>query len=121
RGMAVALSGLGDVAAEQGEYAVAWKYLAQALTLAQQVEDIKLTLQSLVAVAALLKKQGRLETAFPLLAFVLAQEATPQETRDRAEPLRMELDALDLLPRDAFWADEPSLADVVTQILHLKA
>ena len=119
RGIAVALTGLGDVSTSTGEREQAWKHLSQALTLAWQTGDIQLTLETLVAVAALTIKRGQSDTASRLLAFALHHTATAREARERAEQLAGELGGL---PDDAVviarqWVREDALSEVVERIL----
>jgi len=87
RGTAVALVGLGGVSLAQGQTAQAHEEIREATALAHRCGDMKLTLETLNAFAALAAQTGQPELARQLLAFILCHKATAQEVRDAAEKL----------------------------------
>jgi tetratricopeptide (TPR) repeat protein len=113
RGAAVALVGLADVAVAAGDGSRARAYLSEALPLAHNAGDEKLTLEGLAVWGAL----RRQESADPLpgarlQAFVLAHPALAQEVRDHVEQTRESI-APKIWESATAWAAEQTLAALV--------
>ncbi|MDP1546372.1 MAG: tetratricopeptide repeat protein [Anaerolineales bacterium] len=115
RGEAVALAGLADISLAMDALAEAREILLQALELARQVSDVQLTLDILVAVAALTVKQGRKEIALRLLSFVLNHAGSAEEARQRAVRLLEEL-GNPSLTEHGLWNQE-LIEDMVSAVL----
>jgi tetratricopeptide (TPR) repeat protein len=86
-GMALALNGLGEVAARRNQPDKARVHLTRALRLAGGVGAVPLILQILVNWADYYLSVGDAESAFFLAAFVTRQAAATHETRRRASVL----------------------------------
>ena len=83
----VGLSILGDIARAVGEYEEARKHLHAALNIAREIESTGTMLDVLVRIAELLGKEGEDAQALELLGLVLANPATRQDARKRADGL----------------------------------
>jgi predicted ATPase/DNA-binding SARP family transcriptional activator/Tfp pilus assembly protein PilF len=115
RGVAVALAGLGDISLLVGQLTEARQQFLDALNLAQQIEDVQLTLDLLTALADLAVQQGQADLARNLLSFVLLQDGTAEEARQRATRLNKELPHPSDKPGE--W-DQEMLEDVVEKAIH---
>jgi tetratricopeptide (TPR) repeat protein len=111
RGIAACLCCLGNIATALGAYQEAERYLHEALMIAMDVSAVARALDVLVGMAALLMKEGAIESAVHqvaapgqppmpasslemavrLLTVVLRHQASEKATRDRAEDLRAAL------------------------------
>lgn len=91
-----ALIGLGYTTCALGDYEASGRYLRAALQTAMEIESLWIAMDSLAGMARLLTAcdsgEAAAERAVELLAFVLNQPISSQETRDRAAPLLVELE-----------------------------
>jgi predicted ATPase/DNA-binding SARP family transcriptional activator len=90
------LTGLGYTTCVLGEYEASGRYFCQALQMAMEIEALWMAMDALAGFAKLLTAsdpgEAAAERAVELLAFVLNQSTSSQETRDRAAPLLAELE-----------------------------
>ncbi|MEZ4831933.1 MAG: BTAD domain-containing putative transcriptional regulator [Caldilineaceae bacterium] len=116
RGVAVALIGLSDVALAGEDHVTAAAHLAEALTLARTVGDVKLMLEVVAGYGCL--RLGEQDDPLPgarLLAFVLAHPALAQEVRDYVETLRQGI-APAVWQQATAWATSQELPAVLDLI-----
>ena len=103
-----------------GNDAEAERVWRESLRIATETRGTSVALEALVGLASLQAKQGDMERALELLLIVLNHPASFQETKDRAEELRAELE-LRLTPQklQAVQAQtqEQSFDQVVSQVL----
>jgi hypothetical protein len=76
-----------------GNDAEAASVLHEAVRITTETQGTFVTLAALVGIAALRAKQSKTERALELLFIVLDHPASMQDTRDRAEQMRSELEA----------------------------
>jgi tetratricopeptide (TPR) repeat protein len=76
-----------------GNDAEAAHILHEAVRITTETQGTFVTLAALAGIAALLAKRGKTERALELLLIVLEHPASVQDTRNRAEQLRNELEA----------------------------
>jgi tetratricopeptide (TPR) repeat protein len=76
-----------------GNDAEAAHALHEALCITAETQSTFVALAALAGIAALRAKRGEIEPALKLLIIVLAHPASVQDTRDRAEQLRTEVEA----------------------------
>lgn len=91
--MAMALADTGRSAFALGMDSEAERTWLEALRIASEARGTLITLEALVGLAGLHAKQGDRVRALALLLMVLDHPSSVQETKDRAAPLRLELEA----------------------------
>jgi tetratricopeptide (TPR) repeat protein len=97
RGVAYALSGLGRLATDEGDYEAATDYLVQALAAAVAIREIPKVLDVLADQAALFLKTGAAAQAAELYTLVANHPASSEITQAEAAK-RIEQLAAELLP-----------------------
>ena len=119
RGMAVALIALGDVFVTLGDHPQAQENLNQGLTLALEVGDINLILDGLAVIADWLLKQEQFKVAGRLLDYILRQQATSQETRERVVKIKAEAKSklTPSLTGSPLWLNDDPLEEVAAKLL----
>jgi len=114
-GSVYTLNSLGETTSALSQPAEAMAYYLEALAAALETQAAPLTLSVLVSIAACWQRQGQVEPALELLAFVLNNPVTEQEYRDRAEQLRTQiLSVLD--PQIATAAQERGVARQLEEV-----
>ncbi len=81
------LNNLGEAAGASGDAAGALRWLAEALDMARQAGMATMLLKTLVNIATLLARAGRMERAAALYAFAMNHPALEQDARDKAADL----------------------------------
>jgi tetratricopeptide (TPR) repeat protein len=81
------INNLGHVAVGRGEYATALEHYRQALRDATELGADPVTLESLVGIATIYAKQGKIERLLELVTVALSHPATNPEIKGMAEPL----------------------------------
>jgi tetratricopeptide (TPR) repeat protein len=109
---------LGQATAAAGDTSEARRIFLEALHLAMEAQVMSLALDLLVELAELQAGAGEAEQAFGLSLCVLRHAAATQETKDRAEKLRVQLEP-QLTPQQIETAQAPakSLDALVTGLL----
>jgi predicted ATPase len=111
---------LGEVALLSGEIAEARKIYLQALSLANEARSIPLMLDALIGLAFIDAKSGNLERALQVSNLIISHSAGTQETKDRANRLKLEIDeSLDHEQARAIKEKvlPPSLEDIVNTLV----
>lgn len=88
--MARVLNNLGETLASLGQPIEARRSFFNALQTANEVQAIPLALDALMGLAALQAKEAAIEPALELLAHIRQHPTASQETKDRAEKLRLD-------------------------------
>ncbi len=91
RRMALTLNRWGKVQIEAGHTSSAWETLRRALRIAHQVQATPVLLEGLLHIATLLVRDGQLDTASALLAFVTQHPAGTRDLYPDVERLRLAL------------------------------
>ncbi len=91
--VACVLAEMGRSMLALGNEAEAGRVWREALRIATDIHGTPVALEALVGIATLKAKQGNIEQALELLLIVLNHPASIQESEDRAEALRAELEA----------------------------
>jgi predicted ATPase len=91
RSQAYTLNSLGSLAHTMGESQESWQCFQQALEAVMGIGEPALALDIVASLARLTAERGEIDRALELLSFVLHHPASEQQTRDRSDPLRLEL------------------------------
>lgn len=115
-GVAGSLETLANIAVAEGDFAVAQAYIQEALVIGSAIQATPLVLDVLVTLVQLMARQGKLEEAHRLLAFVLSQPAMDQEGRMKAAVVSQEL-GMSFVAVSPIQTETQTLAEVVTAVL----
>jgi predicted ATPase/transcriptional regulator with XRE-family HTH domain len=110
-GLADRYNHLAWVSLDLGQPIAAQQYFGEALRIADEIQNLPRVLDALVGLAALQAQAGTSKRALQLVAYVLNQPASNQETKARAEQLRTAL--VGQMTPEAFavmWAEGRTLA-----------
>ncbi len=103
-----------------GDEAAATRSWREALRISTETQGMFVTLEALTGLATLQAKRGEIEEALELLFIILDHPASIQDTKDRAEQMRGELEA-HLTPQQVIAvqtrARSGTLEATVTEIL----
>jgi len=92
-GIARALNHLGVVSWALDAYPESHHYFLEALVTAREAKAVPVAVEALVRIATVRAREGAVEQALELAAYVLQHPASSKETQDRAERLRLEFES----------------------------